>query len=62
MNATCVVAYPIPLAPLASFQAIRVRMTLDYLVVTHRKSHHGADTSMVLSYTDDNSIFSNCYK
>ena len=36
-NATCAVAYPIPLTPLASFQAIVVGMTLKSLVVVHRK-------------------------
>ena len=58
-NAMCIVAYPIPLAPLTSFQIIRVGMTLHSLVVTRRKSHHGVDTSMVLSYTDGNSRYSN---
>ena len=29
MNATCAIAYPIPLAPLALFQAIRVGKAID---------------------------------
>ena len=47
-------------SPLASFQAIRVGITLDDLVLVRRKSHHGAGISTIMSYIDSNSRYSNC--